>query len=207
MRSSTAAAFAGLLSLAFSSLVAAGTDAPRGDGPRDDGAHPDGRRDGDRHHGDGAEWHRNPSGVALTLSDTGRIDRKNPFFANLGANGRSCESCHQAAEGWSITPRGVRERFEATGGKDPIFRPVDGANSPKADVSTRAAREKAYGMLLRHGLELDEAANLVDRAIRSVLDGDARTRDLARAGEVALGTREFSDQVLQRLATPAAIGR
>jgi hypothetical protein len=108
-------------------------------------------RAGDRH-GDGGEWHRNASGIALTLSAGGRIDRRNPFFASLGANGRSCETCHQAADGWSVTPRSVRERFEATGGRDPIFRPVDGADSPKADVSTRAAREKAYSMLLKYGV-------------------------------------------------------
>ena len=134
MRPSTiAAAAAGFISLAFTSIVAAG-------GGDDD------RRS------DGSELHRNRSGEALTISATGRIDRKNPFFASLGSNGRSCESCHQADEGWTITPRGVRERFEATNGKDPIFRLVDGANSPNADVSTRAAREKAYGMLLKHGV-------------------------------------------------------
>lgn len=134
MRPSTiAAAAAGFISLAFTSIVAAG-------GGDDD------RRS------DGSELHRNRSGEALTISSTGRIDRKNPFFASLGSNGRSCESCHQAAEGWTITPRGVRERFEATNGKDPIFRLVDGANSPNADVSTRAAREKAYSMLLKHGV-------------------------------------------------------
>ena len=131
MRSTTLAVFAGLFSLAFSSLVAAGNDDSRSDG---------------------GELHRNPSGAALTLSSTGRIDRKSLFFKSLGANGRSCESCHQAAEGWSITPRGLRERFEATRGTDPVFRPVDGANSPRADVSTRAAREKAYSMLLKHGV-------------------------------------------------------
>ncbi|MCK9685453.1 cytochrome C [Scleromatobacter humisilvae] len=131
MRSTTAAAFAGFFSLAFSSIVAAGPD---------------------ERHDDGAELHRNPSGAALTLSSTGRIDRRNPFFASLGTNGRSCESCHQAAEGWTITPRGLRDRFEASGGRDPVFRLVDGANSPKADVSTREAREKAYSMLLRHGV-------------------------------------------------------
>ncbi|MEP7139676.1 MAG: cytochrome C [Caldimonas sp.] len=131
MRSTTAAVFAGFLSLAFSTIVAAGDDERRNDG---------------------GELHRNPSGAALTLSSTGRIDRRNPFFASLGANGRSCESCHQAAEGWSITPRGLRERFENTRGTDSIFRPVDGANSPRADVSTRAAREKAYSMLLKHGV-------------------------------------------------------
>jgi cytochrome c peroxidase len=131
MRSSTAVAAAGFFSLAFGSIVAVADDGARADG---------------------AELHRNRSGEELTLSAKGRIDRRNPFFANLGSNGRSCESCHQPAEGWTITPRGVRERFEATGGKDPIFRPVDGANSPAADVSTRAAREKAYSMLLEHGV-------------------------------------------------------
>ncbi|MEO8081291.1 MAG: cytochrome C [Caldimonas sp.] len=131
MRSTTAAAIAGLFSLVFSSAVVAGDDERRAEG---------------------GELHRNPSGAALTLSSAGRIDRRNPFFANLGANGRSCESCHQAAEGWSITPHGLRERFEATRGTDPVFRPVDGANSPNADVSTRAAREKAYSMLLKHGV-------------------------------------------------------
>ncbi len=135
MRSATTAALVGLASLAFSAVVSAGGD----------------ERHDDRHD-DGAEVHRNPSGEALTLSSTGRIDRKSPFFASLGVNGRSCESCHQADQGWTITPRGVRERFEATDGKDPIFRLVDGANSPKADVSTRAAREKAYSMLLKHGV-------------------------------------------------------
>jgi len=136
MRSSTlAAAIAGLMFLASGSLVAAGS--PAAD---------DLRRD------DGAERHRNPSGVALTLSSSGRIDRRNPFFQPLGSNGRSCESCHQAAEGWSITPRGLRERFEATRGNDPVFRLVDGANSPDADVSTKAAREKAYSMLLKYGV-------------------------------------------------------
>jgi len=90
-----------------------------------------------------------------------------------------------------------------------LFEPVHGSAPDIAGkgIANPVGAIASAGMLLRHGLELDEAANLVDRAIRSVLDGDARTRDLARAGEVAVGTREFGDQVLQRLATPAAIGR
>ncbi len=100
----------------------------------------------------GRERHRNPSGVALTISATGRIDRTNPFFTSIGTNGRTCETCHQAQEGWSITPRGIRERFEATRGTDPIFRTNDGSNSPRADVSTPRARRAAYGMLLDKGL-------------------------------------------------------
>jgi hypothetical protein len=94
----------------------------------------------------------NESGVALTISSNGFIDRGNPFFRSLGANGRSCISCHQPEEGWSMTPKGLRERFERSNGMDPVFRPNDGANSPLADVSTRQAREAAYSMLLGKGL-------------------------------------------------------
>jgi hypothetical protein len=94
----------------------------------------------------------NPSGAAQTLSIAGRIDSANPFFQNLGTNGRSCSSCHVQGEGWTITPAGVRQRFKSTAGTDPIFRVNDGSNSPLADVSTVQARERAYSMLLSKGL-------------------------------------------------------
>jgi hypothetical protein len=94
----------------------------------------------------------NDSGVAITLNASGHIDRGNPFFQSLGTNGRSCDSCHRAQEGWTVTPAGVQRRFARSDGLDPIFRPVDGANSPLADVSTRATRERAYSMLLSKGL-------------------------------------------------------
>lgn len=94
----------------------------------------------------------NDSGYAATYSPAGVIDQTGPFFQSLGSNGRSCSSCHQAADGWTITPRGVQARFERSGGTDPIFRSVDGANSPLADVSTLRARRAAYSMLLNKGL-------------------------------------------------------
>ena len=94
----------------------------------------------------------NPSGYAATYSTAGFIDTANPFFQNLGTNGRSCASCHQQGEGWTVTPEGVQKRFLASQGMDPIFRLNDGANSPHADVSTPAARREAYGMLLSKGL-------------------------------------------------------
>ena len=95
---------------------------------------------------------RNASGVATTISSNGFIDTRNPFFRPLGTNGRSCFSCHQPQDGWSVTPKSLRERFEQTRGNDPVFRPVDGADSPQADVSTYRARQRAYGMLLSKGL-------------------------------------------------------
>jgi cytochrome c peroxidase len=94
---------------------------------------------------------RDPSGTFRTLA-LGPVDLSSPFFDDLGTNGRSCASCHDASEGWSITPPHLQQRFQITQGQDPVFRPVDGANCPSADVSTVAARTSAYSLLLSKGL-------------------------------------------------------
>ena len=95
---------------------------------------------------------RNPTGIAATYSTTGKVFLDGPFFQSLGSNGRSCGSCHQPADGWTVIPSHLRERFDATGGTDPVFRTFDGSNSPIADVSTVEARRNAYSMLLNKGL-------------------------------------------------------
>lgn len=94
-----------------------------------------------------------PSGILRTITlDGNAIDLSNPFFQSLGTNGRSCASCHVASTGWTISPPEVQRRFDATRGLDPIFRTVDGSNSPEADVSTVQARRRAYSMLLNKGV-------------------------------------------------------
>lgn len=92
------------------------------------------------------------SGSVQTTTPTGRIDHDNAFFQGFGSNGRSCDSCHRQAQGWSITPQELRQRFARTSGMDPIFALVDGAVSPLADVSSVEARRSAYAMLLNRGL-------------------------------------------------------
>jgi hypothetical protein len=93
-----------------------------------------------------------PSGWLQTSTSSGRIDSDNPFFQSFGNNGRSCNSCHRQAQGWSITPDELRQRFSKTNGTDPIFALVDGAVSPLADVSSVYARRNAYAMLLSRGV-------------------------------------------------------
>lgn len=92
------------------------------------------------------------SGTLSTYSTAGRIDISNPFFQVLGTNGRTCNTCHVSSDAWSVTPTDIQARFNASQGQDPIFRPVDGANCPSADVSTVAARQQAYSLLLSKGL-------------------------------------------------------
>jgi hypothetical protein len=102
----------------------------------------------------------------------------------LGINGRHCETCHANEGGWALRPETVRRRFElgephfhleptfptndtavVNDDLEPLFRVVDGANSPLADVSSPAARAAAYSLLLeravfRIGLPVPEGAEL-----------------------------------------------
>ena len=91
----------------------------------------------------------NRFGTLRTVTiDGSALDPSNPFFQSLGSNGRTCASCHVASSAWTITPVEVKSRFHRSYGHNPIFRTVDGSNSPNSDVSTLAARRKAYSMLL-----------------------------------------------------------
>ncbi len=102
----------------------------------------------------------NYTGEIASKSATGSIDTSNEFFQSLGTNGRRCVTCHVPSRGWTITPGYLQEVFENTAGGScddgrgfaAVFRPVDGAVSPNADVSTLEARKIAYGMLLTKGL-------------------------------------------------------
>src|SRR5438105_13580617 len=88
----------------------------------------------------------NAEGVAITLSTDGGMTANHPFVRPLGPSGRSCATCHVPAEGWSLVPAEVQRRFEATAGLDPLFQPHDAAVSPRAHVTTVAARPRAYGV-------------------------------------------------------------
>ena len=96
---------------------------------------------------------RDPAGAVATFQPGGATFTFNsPFFQDLGTNGRTCFSCHQPQSGWTVSAAGVAARFAQSGGTDPIFRLVDGATCPSDDVSTQAAKRKAYSLLIAKGL-------------------------------------------------------
>jgi len=97
---------------------------------------------------------KNESGVARTINVAGFpvVASDNPFFLDLGTNGRRCVTCHQPANNMGVSVAGIRHRFAASDGKDAIFRLNDGANSPLVDVSTVGKRRQAYSMLLTKGV-------------------------------------------------------
>jgi cytochrome c peroxidase len=94
----------------------------------------------------------NADGQSRTFNANGAIDTGNPFFQDLGANGRRCVTCHQAHLGWSITPAHVQERFALSHGDDALFRNNDGSNCEGALPQTPLEKQAAYSLLLTRGL-------------------------------------------------------
>ena len=148
---------------------------------------------------------RNATGIGATFSSAGSIDLANPFFQSLGGNGRACVSCHQPSAGWTITPENVRERFEATGGTDPIFRTNDGSVSPDADVSSVEARLAAYAMLLDKGLIRVGIGIPADAEFELIATDDPY--GYAHAGELSLFRRPLPSANLKFLSTVMWDGR
>ena len=95
----------------------------------------------------------NETGLAATYSTRGAIDLTGPFFQSLGTNGRSCGTCHQPGDGWTVTPPHLRARFDATAGTDPIFRTNDGAVSPDARGVHAGRAEKRVHHASRQGVD------------------------------------------------------
>jgi hypothetical protein len=95
----------------------------------------------------------NEAGTSNTYSTTGDIDLTNPFFQNLGTNGRNCGTCHQPGDGMSVSAAHIQDRFDLSSGLDPIFRLVDGSNCHHdVDVSDVDGRSAAYSLLRTRGL-------------------------------------------------------
>jgi cytochrome c peroxidase len=89
-----------------------------------------------------------PTGLIGTFKQDGPVDHSNPFFQSLGSNGRSCSTCHDAAQALSITPLAARRRYAETRGADPLFASIDGANCPNVSRRDRAG----HSLLLQNGL-------------------------------------------------------
>ena len=91
---------------------------------------------------------RDPTGLVSTYNATGPINEKNPFFQSLGTNGRSCASCHLAGDAFGLGVSSVKAIFQKSGGQDPLFASVDGANCPNATPGNPAD----HSLLLKSGL-------------------------------------------------------
>ena len=94
-------------------------------------------------------WFKNAAGAGGLLNAAGVLETGgHPFFKPLGANGRACVSCHQPADGMSLSQRTIQSRWTTTAGHDPLFAMIDGANCP--GLVPEAA--SSHTLLLEKGL-------------------------------------------------------
>ncbi len=93
-----------------------------------------------------------PSGIIATYQPNGPTNTsQSPFFQSLGTNDRTCFTCHQPGDGWTVSAKHAQQRFDVDP-NDPLFRLVDGATCPSDDVSTPRSRQQAFVLLLKKGL-------------------------------------------------------
>lgn len=91
-------------------------------------------------------------GVMGTFSVNGPIDTQNPFFENLGTNGRRCVSCHTPSSAWTMSASYVQQTFLASQGTDPLFSNNDGSVCEGDPARTFDEKKSAYSLLLNRGL-------------------------------------------------------
>ncbi len=90
-----------------------------------------------------------PTGQLRLLLQGGPMStRGHPFFEPIGADGRACVTCHQPADGMSLSAASARRRWDETGGRDPLFAAIDGSNCPDLPQAARAS----HSLLLDKGL-------------------------------------------------------
>jgi cytochrome c peroxidase len=127
---------------------------------------------------------RDETGRIRTFTASGSIDLQNPFFQDLGTNGRRCVTCHQPDQGWSITPQGIQARFAASGGTDALFRNNDGSNCEGALHNTLDEERNNYSLLMtrgliRVGLDVPQGAEFVVDSVTDPYACTPPTNDLS----------------------------
>jgi hypothetical protein len=61
------------------------------------------------------ETDSDPSGRIATLQPSGPTQTsQNAFFSNIGTNERTCFSCHQPQNGWTVSAASIQDRFNLT---------------------------------------------------------------------------------------------
>ena len=88
-----------------------------------------------------------------------------------------------------------------SGRRPALFEPVHGTAPDIAGqgLANPLAAILSVAMMLRHGLECADDAELLERAVETALDGGIRTKDIATAGDVVVSTKAMGDAVLAAL--------
>ncbi len=95
---------------------------------------------------------------------------------------------------------------DETGRRRALYEPVHGSAPDIAGrgIANPLATLLSYAMMLRYSLDLDQDADLVERAVNNVLASGKRTADIASPGTETVSTAVMGDAVLAELERLAA---
>jgi cytochrome c peroxidase len=101
--------------------------------------------------GDGQVWNLNGvAGMYSPLDSYEELHATNAFFANLGTSGRTCESCHGLAGGFTTSM--ADEDWVFSGGTAPLFQfTFDTGVCSSSDISTYSKRLAAMKLTVERG--------------------------------------------------------
>ena len=82
-----------------------------------------------------------------------------------------------------------------------LYEPIHGSapDITGKGIANPLATILSSAMLLRYSLLMEEAAQVIERAVEATLAAGHRTADIARPGEKTIGTTEMGDRVLEAL--------
>ncbi len=95
---------------------------------------------------------------------------------------------------------------DASGRRKALYEPVHGSAPDIAgkNMANPLACMLSFSMMLRYSFDLAEEADLVDQAVKRVLDAGIRTGDIMQPGMKKVSTREMGDALVQELEALAA---
>jgi 3-isopropylmalate dehydrogenase len=95
---------------------------------------------------------------------------------------------------------------DKSGHRKALYEPVHGSAPDIAgkNAANPLACMLSFSMMLRYSFDLAEEADLVDKAVKLVLDAGLRTGDIMQPGMKKVSTGEMGDAILKEIALQAA---
>jgi 3-isopropylmalate dehydrogenase len=90
---------------------------------------------------------------------------------------------------------------DANGNRKALYEPVHGSAPDIAgrDIANPLATMLSFGMMLRYSFDMIAEADLLDRAVKNVLDGGLRTGDIMQPGKAKVSTTVMGESIVREL--------
>ena len=105
-----------------------------------------------------------------------------------------------------MLPSASLGELDESGRRAALYEPVHGSapDITGEGIANPLATILSYSMLLRYSFDMSEDADLIDQAVRNVLDGGLRTADIMERGKVHVSTEAMGEAIIKELDKLAA---